>query len=95
MLKASGVPALKRHPLLKYLEINLGYGARNFDTDARALAAPTRHAYFGLSLNLSELLRNTAYKGNASPTRTQRVTETLFEFMQIPAATMQSDHVIH
>ncbi|OGA95920.1 MAG: hypothetical protein A3E79_06700 [Burkholderiales bacterium RIFCSPHIGHO2_12_FULL_61_11] len=94
VLKASGVPAFKQHPLFKYLEINLGYGARNFDTDSRALTTPTRHAYFGISLNLSELLRNTVYKGNASPTRTQRVTETFFEFMQIPAATMQSDHVI-
>ncbi len=94
VLKASGVPAFRQHPLLKYLEINLGYGARNFDTDSRALTPPTRHAYFGISLNLSELLRNTVYKDNASPTRTQRVTETFFEFMQIPAATMQTDHVI-
>lgn len=94
VLKASGVPAFKQHPLLKYLEINVGYGARNFDADSHALTTPTRHAYFGISLNLSELLRNTIYKGNASPTRTQRVTETFFEFMQIPAATMQSDHVI-
>lgn len=94
VLKASGVPAFKQHPLLKYLEINLGYGTRNFDTNSRALTPPTRHAYFGVSLNLSELLRNTVYKGNASPSRTQRVTETFFEFMQIPAATMQADHVI-
>ena len=94
VLKASGVPAFKQHPLLRYLEINLGYGARNFDTDSRAPTTPTRHAYFGISLNLSELLRNTVYRGNASPTRTQRVTETFFEFVQIPAATMQSDHVI-
>jgi len=97
VLKASGVPAFKQHPLLKYLEINLGYGTRNFDTNSRALTPltpPTRHTYFGISLNLSELLRNTVYKGNASPSRTQRVTETFFEFMQIPAATMQADHVI-
>lgn len=94
VLKASGVPAFKQHPLLKYLEINLGYGTRNFDTNSRALTPPTRHAYFGISLNLSELLRNTVYKGNASPSRTQRVTETFFEFMQIPATTMQADHVI-
>jgi predicted lipoprotein DUF2279 len=94
VFKASGVPAFKQHPLLKYLEINLGYGTRNFDTNSRALTPPTRHAYFGISLNLSELLRNTVYKDNASPSRTQRVTETFFEFMQIPAATMQADHVI-
>jgi hypothetical protein len=93
VLKASGVPALQRHPLLKYLEVNVGYGTRNFDAGPGA-PAPTRNAYFGISLNLSELLRNTAYQGNASPTRTQRATETVFEFMQIPATTVQSDRVI-
>lgn len=94
VLKASGVPALKRHTLLKYLEINLGYGTRNFDASPGALAPPTRQSYFGIALNLSELLRNTVYQGNASPTRTQRVSETVFEFMQIPAATVQSERVI-
>ena len=94
VLKASGVPTLKRHPLLKYLEINLGYGTRNFDASPGALAPPTRQSYFGIALNLSELLRNTVYQGNASPTRTQHVTETIFEFMQLPATTVQSDHVI-
>lgn len=91
VLKASGVPALKRHSLLKYLEFNVGYGTRNFDAGP---GAPTRHAYLGLSLNLSELLRNTAYRVNASPTRTQRATEALFEFMQIPATTVQTEQVI-
>ena len=93
VLKASGVPALKRHALLKYLEFNVGYGTRNFDAGPGA-PAPTRNAYVGLSLNLSELLRSTFYQGNASPTRTQRATETLFEFMQIPATTVQSERVI-
>ena len=93
VLKASGVPALKRHPLLKYLEFNVGYGTRNFDAGPGA-PAPTRNAYVGISLNLSELLRSTVYQDNASPSRTQKVTETLFEFMQIPATTVQSDRVI-
>jgi hypothetical protein len=92
VLKASGVPALKRHALLKYLEFNVGYGTRNFD--AGPGAPPTRNAYVGISLNLSELLRSTVYQGNASPSRTQRATETLFEFMQIPATTVQSERVI-
>lgn len=94
VLKASGVPTLKQHPVLKYLEVNLGYGTRNFDAGPGAPAPPSRNAYFGISLNLSELLRNTAYKGNAKPTRTQRVTETIFEFIQVPAATVQSERAI-
>ena len=94
VFKASGVPALKQHPLLKYLEFNVGYGARNFDRDPAAPAPPTRHTFVGISLNLSELLRNTAYRGNATPTRTQRVSETFFEYVQIPAATAQAERVL-
>jgi hypothetical protein len=93
VLKASGVPAFKQHPWLKFLEINVGYGARNFDTNSPA--PPSRHTYVGVSLNLSELLRHTVYKDNASPSRTQKVTETFFEFIQVPAATLQSDHIQH
>ncbi len=94
VFKASGIPALKTHPLLKYLEFNVGYGARNFDRDPAALAQPTRSTYVGISLNLSELLRNTAYRGTTTPTRTQRVTETFFEYVQIPAATAQTERVL-
>jgi Predicted periplasmic lipoprotein (DUF2279) len=94
VLKASGVPAFKTHPLMRYLELSVGYGTRNFEKESRAFTTPTRHAYYGVSLNLSELLRSTVYKGNASPTRTQRLTETFFEFVQVPAASAQGDHLI-
>jgi hypothetical protein len=94
VFKLSGVPALRERPLLRYLEFSIGYGTRNFDKDSRALLAPTRHAYYGVSLNLSDVLRSTAFKGNTSPSHTQRLTETFLEFVQIPAATVQGDHVI-
>lgn len=92
VLKASGVPALRLHPLLKYLEFNVGYGTRQVDMGPSAVVPPTRHSYVGLALNLSEVLRHTVYRGNTHPTRTQRVTETIFEFTQVPAATVQADH---
>lgn len=85
VLKASGVPVLRERAVLRYLEFSLGYGARNFEDEARALVAPTRHVYFGVALNLSELLRSTAFKGNARPSRTQRLSETFFEYVQVPA----------
>lgn len=94
VFKASGMPALRLHPLLKYLEFNVGYGTRNFDMGPSALAPPTRHSYVGLALNLSEVLRHTAYRGNTRPTRTQRVTETIFEFTQVPAATVQAEQTL-
>ena len=43
---------------------------------------------------LPELLRNTDHRGNTSPTRIQRVTESLFEFMHLLASTVPSHHVI-
>jgi len=94
VFKASGVPALRQHPLLKYLEVNVGYGTRNFDRDPAVMAHPSRQTYVGISLNLSALMRNSAYRGNATPTHTQRVTETFFEYIQIPAATVQAEHVL-
>ena len=94
VLKASGVPVLRQHPLFKYLEVNVGYGARNFDRAPAALAPPTRHTSVGISLNLSELLRNTVYRNNASPTRPQRVTETFLEYVQIPGTTAQAERVL-
>jgi hypothetical protein len=94
VFKASGMPALRERLLLRYLEFSVGYGARNFEAESRALAAPTRHLYYGVSLNLSQVLRDTVYKGNASPSRTQRLTETFFEFVQVPAAAVEGDRVM-
>lgn len=94
VFKASGVPALKQHPLLRYLELSVGYGARNFEPESRTLAVPSRHLYYGVSLNLSEALRATAFRGNASPSRTQRVSETFFEFVQLPGVVAASEHEI-
>jgi hypothetical protein len=95
VFKASGMPKWSDQPLLRYLEFSVGYGTRNFEAEYRALAAPTRHAYYGVSLNLSEVLRSTVFAGNASPSRAQRVTETALEFVQVPALSVQGDHVIH
>ena len=69
-------------------------GPRDFDAESRVLGAPTRHVYLGVALNLSELLRSTAFKDNTTPSRTQRLTETFLEFVQVPAAGMAADHVL-
>lgn len=92
VLKASGVPALARHPLLRYLELNAGYNARDFEAESRSVTASTRRTSLGIALNLSELLRSSVFKDNASPTRTQRLSETLFEYLQIPAAGVSTEH---
>jgi hypothetical protein len=94
VLKASGVPALREHPLLGYLELNVGYGTRNFEQESRPFVQPTRHAYVGISLNLTKVLRGTAFRGNDRPSRAQALTESALEFIQVPPATVQRDHVI-
>lgn len=94
VFKASGIAALRQRPLLRYLELSVGYGARNFEPESRAVAQPSRHAYYGVSLNLSEVLRATAFRSNAGPSRTQRVAETFFEFVQLPAVVAAGEHEI-
>ena len=88
--KASGVPQLQNHPVLRYLELAAGYGSRGYEPDLHG--ERSRHMYIGISLNLSEVLRQTAYRGNAEPSRTQRVTETMLEFIQVPGTAALADH---
>lgn len=88
--KASGVPRLQNHPMLRYLELAAGYGSRGYEPDLHG--ERSRHVYFGISLNLSEVLRQTAYRGNVEPSRTQRFTETVFEYFQVPGTAALSDH---
>ena len=94
VLKASGMPSLREHPLLRYLELNVGYGTRNFEAESRPFAQPTRHAYVGIAFNLTEVLRGTAFRGHERPSRAQAVTETALEFIQVPPATAQRDYLI-
>lgn len=94
VFKASGVPGLRAQPLLRYLELSVGYGARGFEADARALNPPSRRVYLGVSLNLSEVLRRTVYGGDASPSRAQRLSETFLEYVQVPAAGAAMEHTL-
>ncbi|MGV3741636.1 MAG: DUF2279 domain-containing protein [Burkholderiaceae bacterium] len=82
--KASGVPALREHPVLRYLEVAIGYGTRGYsDSPRKESIDPERNVYVGLSLNLSEVLRDTVFHSRQSRT-TQRATETFLEFVQVP-----------
>ncbi len=87
--KATGLRGLEAHPLLRYLELTAGYGSRGYDPPA---AEKSRHVYVGISLNLTELLRRTAWRGDARPGRAQRATETLLEYVQVPGTAALADH---
>lgn len=91
--KASGMPQLKNHEVLRYFELAVGYGSRGYEPNEGA-PYPDRHRnlYFGISLNISELLRGTAYRGASAPSRTQRATETVLEYIQIPGTAVMASH---
>jgi hypothetical protein len=74
--KASGIGALGQVPVVKYLELNLGYGARGFEDGGER----ARYTYVGLSLNMSKLLNETVLK-NSGP-KTRKVSDNLFEYVQ-------------
>ena len=89
ILKASGVAALRTHEPLRYLELALGYGTRGYEDPA---SDRRRNFYFGVSLNISEILRQTVYRGNRERSLVQKGTETFFEYIQVPGTGMAAKH---
>jgi hypothetical protein len=91
--KATGIPQLRNHDVLRYFELAAGYGSRGFEPNDGAPAPDrSRHVYIGISLNISEILRNTVFRDSAEKTRSQRVTETVLEYVQVPGTAVLADH---
>jgi hypothetical protein len=89
--KGSGMPALRQHALGRYVEFVVGYGARGYAAENVGAADRSRHVYVGIALNLGEVLRATAFRGDATPSRTQRFAETFLEFVQVPGTAVVVD----
>lgn len=89
--KADGVAALRNVPVLRYLELSVGYGAPGVDTpdefSLHDFAQRRREVFVGLSLNLSRVVADAFYGGRRSTTRTQRVAEYAFDIVQLPVMT--------
>jgi len=77
--KASGVPGLRDVPVLRYAELALGYGARGFDPRT---SDPQRNLYFGVGINLGQLLADTVFKSSGRFVRGANAT--FFEYVQVP-----------
>jgi hypothetical protein len=91
--KATGIPQLKSHEVLRYFELAMGYGSRGYEpNDGTPAVDRSRHVYIGISLNLAEVLRNTVFRDSAEKTRSQRVTETVLEYVQVPGTAVMADH---
>lgn len=93
VFKASGVPELQRNPWLRYVELQFGYGSRGYSPHPGPFApeqpVKERNLYFGIGLNLTEVLRRTVFK---EPSTTRRVTEGFLEYLQVPGTNLLYEH---
>jgi hypothetical protein len=85
VLKASGVPQWQSHSWLRYGELHFGYGSRGYAPHPGRFAPvqprPHRNLYFGVGINLSELLGATVFTGES---RARRIADTALEYLQVP-----------
>lgn len=95
VFKASGVPELERNPWLRYVELQFGYGSRGYSPHPGIYApeqpVKERNLYFGIGLNLTEVLRRTVFK---EPSTTRRVTEGFLEYLQVPGTNLLYEYNI-
>ena len=89
-LKGSGVARLRNRDPWRYLELALGYNARGFEDPALAQAR-SRRLYLGISLNLSRLLDDTAFR-NRPDSRARRIVNGTLEFVQVPGTAAYYTH---
>lgn len=87
--KAAGVPALSQHSVLRYFELAVGYGTRGYETPG---AERERNLYYGISLNLSEVLSQTVFRGAKERSGAQRATNLFLELIQVPGTVALARH---
>jgi uncharacterized protein YfiM (DUF2279 family) len=91
--KASGILPLRENKWLRYLELAVGYGTRGYQpTDGTNSQPKERNFYYGLSLNLSQLLNDTLFKQNSTSSYTKLITEQVLEYLQMPGTTLLFDN---
>lgn len=91
VLKASGIPALREHPWLRYVELAAGYTARNYDRP-ELIDQRRRDVVFGISLNLSEVFRRTVFRNTSPDRRVRRVVDSALEYIQVPGTAVYGYH---
>lgn len=91
-LKATGVPALRSHSVLRYFELAFGYGAQGFDDGQEFRAGRSRNLYVGISLNLSEVLGRTAFRDAEPSNWGRRATNGFLEVVQVPGTAALAKH---
>jgi hypothetical protein len=87
--KACGIPALRKIEPLRYLELAVGYGSRGYEPNAGG--ERSRHIYYGISLNIAEILGASVFRESAG-SRTQKISNGILEFVQLPGTAALGDH---
>jgi hypothetical protein len=82
--KADGVPPLRDVPLVRYLELLVGYGARGYEPIVEGNTDRQRRIYYGVGINLSRLLGDTLFRGRIGGGKLQAATDTFLELFQVP-----------
>lgn len=90
VLKANGLPPWREHPVMRYVEFAVGYGTRGYEDTPRT--DPRRDLYVGLSLNVSEVLARTVFRGDDRSGRARRAADLLLEFAQVPGTAVLKRH---
>lgn len=95
--RLAGFMEMSKYNPLRYLEVVFGYGATGFRPRDGQVAGVDyvrheRRTYYGLALNVEEVLRGTVFAGNDKPTRTQAITEGVLTYVQLPGTVFAKHH---
>jgi hypothetical protein len=82
--KVDGVPRLRDVPLVRYVELLVGYNTRGYEPNDGTMNDPHRRIYYGIGINLSRLLSDTVFRGDLKGGKIQRGTDTVLEFLEVP-----------
>ena len=82
VLKADGIPRIREVPIVRYLEFEVGYNARGYETNDSM--DPQRRICYGIGINLSRLLSDTVFRGDLKGGKIQRGTDTVLEYLEVP-----------
>jgi hypothetical protein len=88
VFKASGVPRLDAHPVLRYLELAFGYGVRGYDPPG---TVRSRHLYAGVALNVSRVLDDTVFRDRRE-SLLRKETGLFLELFQLPGTVVLANH---
>jgi len=82
--KADGVPRIREVPVVRYLELLVGYNTRGYEPNDGTMNDPHRRIYYGVGINLSRLLSDTVFRGDFKGGKIQRGTDTVLEYLEVP-----------